>query len=307
MKHLLRKIALLAALLLPAIVCAAEPMPVATSFSILADLVRQIGGERVSVTALVGPDEDAHAFQPRPSDARRLKDARVVFANGLGFDTWMERLARAAGVTEVVIASAGLAAQDDAHRDGHHGHDGHDHGGRDPHAWQDPRNVTLYADNIQAALSAADPAGSDAYRRNADAFKAALQELDAKIRRAVASLPPERRRVVTSHDAFGYFASAYGLEFIAPVGLGNEADPSAASMAALIRQIREARVPAVFLENVADPRLLERIRRETGAKIGGVLYSDALSRRNPAAASYVGMMESNLATLMDALAPNLRP
>ena len=235
MKHLLRKIALLAALLCRPSYAPPSRCRWQRSFSILADLVRQIGGERVSVTALVGPDEDAHAFQP-PLGCAPAEGRPRGFANGLGFDTWMERLARAAGVTEVVIASAGLAAGRRAPRWAMV--TAHDHGGRDPHAWQDPRNVTLYADNIQAALSAADPAGSDAYRRNADAFKAALQELDAKIRRAVASLPPERRRVVTSHDAFGYFASAYGLGSSPPVGLGSRADPSAASMAALIRQIR---------------------------------------------------------------------
>lgn len=308
MKHLLRALALIASLLVPAAVSAAQPIPVVASFSILADLVREIGGERVSVTALVGPDEDAHAFQARPSDARRVKDARLAFANGLGFDNWMERLAHAAGVQQLVIASDGLAALDTHEGEkAHGGHSGHDHGASDPHAWQDPRNVLVYADNIRAALSAADPAGSDYYQRNAQAYKTALQSLDARIRKAVESLPADRRRVVTSHDAFGYFARAYRLDFIAPVGLGNEADPSAAGMAALIRQIRETKVPAVFLENVADPRLLERIRRETGARVGGILYSDALSKRNPAASTYIGMMESNLATLMTALAPAGKP
>lgn len=305
MKHLLRVLALLASLLAPSFASATPPMPVAASFSILADLVHQIGGERVSVTTLVGPDEDAHAFQARPSDARRVKDARLVFANGLGFDNWMERLARAAGVQQLVIASTGIAALhgEDAHDDGHDDHAGHAHGANDPHAWQDPRNVLIYVDNIRAALSAADPAGSDYYDRKTDTYKAALRDLDARIRGAVLKLPADRRRIVTSHDAFGYFAHAYGLDFIAPVGLGNEADPSAAGVAALIRQIRETRVPAVFLENVTDPRLLERIRRETGAKVGGVLYSDALSKRDPAASTYIGMMDRNLATLTAALAP----
>ena len=212
---------------------AAAPLEVITSFSLLGDFVRQVGGERVSVQALVGTDEDAHAFQPRPSDARRLGGAGLVVANGLGFDDWLTRLARSSGYAgTVVIASAGVRTQPAAATDGHrhdHGHDDHDHdhAGIDPHAWQDVANARRYVATIAAALAAADPAGADHYRANAARYDGELQALDAAIRSALAAIPAERRKVVSSHDAFGYFGRAYGVRFLAPVGVSNNAEPTA--------------------------------------------------------------------------------
>ena len=278
----------------------AEHIEVVASFSILADLVAQVGGERVRVHALVGPDQDAHGFQPRPSDARLVGAADLVVANGLGFDHWIERLARSAGQRRpVVVASAGIDALKAAHHH-HHGHH-HDHGDLDPHAWQDVANVRQYVRNIAAALSAADPAGAELYTTNAARYDEELAALDGDIRAALAALPEERRKVVSSHAAFAYFERAYGIRFLAAHGVASGAEPSALGIARLIRLIRTEKVPAVFLENVSDPRLLERIRAESGARAGGTLYSDALSAADGPAPHYLTMMRRNLATLLEGL------
>lgn len=287
----------------------AQTLEVAASFSVLGDLVSEVGGERVKVRTLVGPDADAHAFQPRPSDAREIGAAAVVVVNGLGFDDWMLRLARAGGFKgTVVVASDGVPTLTMRADDDHGHHHGHAHGAgnprgaaADPHAWQDVANVRRYVANITAALSAADPAGATAYRDNAARYDAELQALDDEIRSTFAALPAERRKVVSSHDAFAYFGRAYGIEFLAPVGVSNNAEPTAKGVARLIRQLKSEKVPAVFIENVADPRLIERIRSESGAAVGGTLYSDALSAADGPAPSYVKMMRANLGVIRDAL------
>ncbi|THF63021.1 metal ABC transporter substrate-binding protein [Pseudothauera nasutitermitis] len=305
MRPLLRLLALSALLLAAALQPArAERVEVVASFSILADLVAQVGGERVSVRALVGPDQDAHGFQPRPSDARLVGAATLVVANGLGFDNWVERLARSAGSrAPLVLAAQGIEAlhAEEAHDHGH-GHGHHDHGDLDPHAWQDVRNVVIYVRNITDALAAADPAGTQDYRANAERYTAELHALDAEIRAALATLPAERRKVVSSHDAFAYFDRAYGVRFLPARGVASTAEPSAQGIARLIRQVRAEKVPAVFLENVVDRRLVERIRAEGGARLGGTLYSDALSAAGGPAPTYVAMMRHNLATLLAGLA-----
>ncbi len=285
---------------------AAETLEVSASFSILGDFVRQVGGERVKVHTLVGPDQDAHSFQPRPSDARQLGTARLVVANGLGFDDWVLRLADSAGAgARVVIASAGidpLAMDADAANGHHHDHADHDHDlAIDPHAWQDIGNARHYVANIASALAAADPDGADFYRARAEAYQLRLRTLDEEIRQAFAAIPAERRRAVSSHDAFAYFGRAYGIRFLAPVGVSNSAEPSAANVAQLIRQLRREKVGAVFMENVNDPRLIERIRSESGAKVGGTLYSDALSAAAGPAPDYLSMMRHNFTTIHAAL------
>lgn len=280
---------------------ATEPLRAIATFSILADMTREIGGERVRVDALVGPDSDAHAYQPTPADARRLAQAHLVVTNGMGFEGWMDRLVTAAGYRgEVVVATRGIRVI----REPRKGHSTvHHHRDADPHAWQDLGNAAQYVSNIEAALARADPAGAHVYRANAAAYRARLDALDAEIRAALDRLPQERRRIVTSHDAFGYFAHAYNLQFLAPVGLSTDSDPTAADVAKLIRQIKKERIPAVFIENISDPRLLERVRAETGARIGGTLYSDALSAPGGPAATYLDLMRHNLRTLAEALAP----
>ena len=302
----------------------ADKVHVVTSFSILADLVRAIGGEAVDVVSLVGPDGDAHVFEPTPQDARTLQRARVLVTNGLGFESWMARLKQSAGFKgQEVVATQGVEprrltahahgdAKEPAHRDGKrsrsesgHGH-GHDHGDRDPHAWQNPLNVVIYAQNIADGLAKADPPRAAGYRERATAYAADLKALDARIRETLAALPPDRRSVVTTHDAFGYYADTYGLRFVPARGPSTEAEPSARDIAALIDQIRKEKIPAVFIENIADPRLMEQLTRETDAVIGGRLYSDALSRPGGPAASYVQLMETNTAELFKALSQPLR-
>jgi zinc/manganese transport system substrate-binding protein len=292
-----------AALAFAAPVFAQDKLDVVATFSILGDMVQEVGGDRVSVTTFVGPDGDAHVYQPSPADAVALSKAKVLFTNGLGFEGWMDRLVESAEYKgPVVVASTGVAPRtfdDDAKSAGQDDHD-HEHG-TDPHAWQSVKNAEMYVTNITAGLTAADPAGADAYAANAKTYLAELAKVDAEVRAAIEALPADRREIVTSHDAFGYFGAEYGMTFKAPQGLSTESEASAADVAALITQIKTDKIPAVFVENITDPRLLDQIAAETGAKIGGTLFSDALSPADGPAATYVDMMRHNIATLAAAL------
>lgn len=285
---------------------AQEKVPVVATFSILGDFVRNVGGERIQLATLVGPNGDAHVFSPTPADGRKIKEARVVFVNGLKLEGWIDRLVRASGTKANVIEGAKgvrtikVDATSPAHDHGDHGHAGE----TDPHAWQSVANAKVYVGNIRDALTAADPAGQDAYSTNATGYLARLDELEREMKDAVAKIPPERRRVITSHDAFGYFASAYGVAFVAPQGVSTESEASARDVARIIQQIRKEKVGAVFLENVSDARLAKRIADETGAKIGGTLYSDALSDASGPAATYIDMMRHNARTLAAAMTPS---
>ena len=316
-----------AALAFAAPAFAEEKLKVIATFSILGDIVANVGGDRVEVITLVGPDGDAHVFQPAPADAQAVAGAQVIVANGLGFEGWMDRLIEASGTQAALVTAAdGVTpiafgeeehAEEEGHDHGHEhaegeehnhdhakeeaGHEGHTHGAFDPPAWQSVTNVALYVGNIERGLAAADPAGAETYATNAAAYLAELDVLDAEIRAAVAALPEDRRTVVTSHDAFGYFAADYGLTFVAPQGVSTEAEASAQDVAALITQIRDAGIAAVFVENIADRRLLDQIATETGAAIGGTLYSDALSGPEGPAATYLAMMRHNLSQLTAAL------
>lgn len=285
-------------------------LPVVVSFSILGDMTAQIGGDRLAIRVIAGPDVDAHGFQPRPSDVAALRGAKVVVRNGLGFDSWIDRLTRSAGFNGVLAtATEGITPRA---MDGH-SHD-HDHGGGrrrahslgprsvpDPHAWQDLRLGQVYLRNIAAALIAADPAGEAVYRRNAEAYAARLSALDAWVRAQIATVPEDRRRVVTSHDAFGYFAAAYGVEFLAPQGVSTEAEPSAADVARLIRQIRAENISALFMENMANPATLNRIAAETGITVSGRLFADALSAPDGPAPTYEAMFRNNVGLLVPAM------
>lgn len=266
------------------------------SMSIIGDFVRQIGGERVQVTTLVGAGGDTHTFQPAPQDARRMAQAKLVFINGLGLEGWLPRLVQASGSkAKVVTVSNGVKAIKEA-ADGHgHGHD------LDPHAWQDVANAKLYARNIRDALSAADPEGASFYSARTESYMAELDRLDREIKEGLARIPAERRRIITSHDAFGYFAKAYGLSFVAPQGVSTEAEASSRDVARIIRQIRAEKIPAVFLENISDPRLMTQIARETDAKIGPRVYSDSLSDSGGSAPTYLDMMRHNLRAFVEAL------
>jgi zinc/manganese transport system substrate-binding protein len=299
----------------------AEKIPVVASFSILADLIAQVGGERVAVSALVGANADAHEFQPTPSDVRRLAGARLVVVNGMGFEGWMDRLARNANYKGTVsVASEGVkqrlerddGPQRDAaggHRHGHgdkHGHGGGDGGGGqiDPHAWQNPMNAAIYVRNIAAALSALDPAGAADYQRNARRYQAELSALDDWARSRLATIAADRRVVITSHDAFGYFADHYGVRFLAPQGVSTDSQPGARAVGMLVRQIRQQRIKAVFVENMTNPALLAQLARDTGVSPGAPLYADALSAGDGPAPTYLRMMRYNVDRLMEGLKKN---
>ena len=277
---------------------AQSKISVVATFSIMADLVSNVGGDRVEVTALVGPNSDSHVFSPTPADAKKLAAAKVVFVNGLGLEGWMTRLVSASGSqAQTFVASTGIKTRkmEDDH-----------HPGRmvtDPHAWQSIANAKIYVANIRDGLSKADPAGKSAYDANATAYLAKLDALEQEVKTAIGKIPADHRRIITTHDAFGYFGGAYGMEFISPEGVSTDAQPSARDMAKIIAQIRKQKIPAVFMENITDPRLMQQIAKETGAKIGGTLYSDALSDAKGPAGTYIDMMRSNVSELSKALVP----
>ena len=274
------------------------PLQAVASFSILGDLVRQVGGERVAVTVLVGPGSDAHVYQPTPAQGRTVAQAQVLFSNGLGFEGWMSRLIQSAGYKgRHVVVSEGIKPIKEAHDHGH----GHGHGGVDPHAWQSVPNAIVYVANIAKGLCAADAAGCEVYQRNAQAYTTQLKALDREVRDAYASVPQAQRKVITSHDAFGYHAAEYGLAFLAPQGVSTESEASARGVARLVRQIKAQNIKALFVENISDPRLIEQIGRETGVKPSGALYSDSLSAADGPAASYVAMMRFNALSLARAM------
>ncbi len=278
---------------------AAEKLNVVASFSILGDMVREVGGERVAVLALVGPNADAHVHEATPRDAKAVARADVLVVNGLGLEGWMARLTDSTRFRRTVVeATKGIAPRRMREHEG-----AAEREVLDPHAWQSLANGKVYVANIRDALAAADPAGREAYAANAARYADEIDRLDGEIRAQLARLPPERRRVITSHTSFGYFAAAYGLEFIAPEGVSTDSEPSARDVARIVRQIRAEHIPAVFMENIADHRLLDQIARDTGARIGGTLYSDALSEPDGPAGTYVAMVRHNVAVLVAALAP----
>lgn len=277
------------------------PLRAVATFSILGDLVRQVGGRHVEVATLVGPGSDVHSFSPAPGDARTLARADIVFVNGLGLEGWIERLIRASGTkAPVITASKGVAPIAEADP---HDHAGHDHGDVDPHAWQNVANVKVYVANIRDGLSKVDPADAADYEAAAAAYIAKLDALDRDVRAALERIPPENRRLITTHDAFGYFGAAYGLTILAPQGVSTESEASPRDIAKIITQIRKEKVPAVFLENVTDPRQMERIAHESGARIGGEVYSDALSPPDGPAPTYLALIASNTKAFEAALAP----
>ncbi len=273
------------------------PMPVVATFSILADFAKQVGGGQIAVTSLVSPGSDVHVYEPTPDDARKVAAAKALVVNGLGLEGWMDRLAKAAGSNaRVIVASTGVAPREMPAEDGKKGVV------TDPHAWQSVLNAKLYVANIRDGFIAADPNGAATYRANAEAYLKQLDALDAEVRAAIETIPPARRRIITTHDAFGYFGAAYGFEFVAPEGVSTETEASARDVAKIIRQIKAEKFPAVFLENVTDPRMARRLAAESGAKVGGTLYSDSLSAPDGPAPTYISMMKNNIKEFTAALA-----
>lgn len=269
---------------------AQDRLNVVASFSILGDFVRNVGGDRVSVTTLVGPNSDVHVYSPTPADAKKIADARLVIVNGLGLEGWLPRLVQSAGSKATIVTVTNGIAPRKLGSDA------------DPHAWQSVANAKVYVTNVGAALAAADPAGAELYRANAQTYLSRLDALDRDVRQAVAHIPEGGRKVISTHDAFGYLASAYGIEFIAPLGVSTESEASARDIARIITQIRTQKIPAVFLENISDPRLIGRISAETGARVGGTLYSDSLTGEKGDAPTYIDMVRHNIKALTSALA-----
>jgi zinc/manganese transport system substrate-binding protein len=299
-RHVISWLGLAAAailLALPGRADAADKVKAVASFSILGDMVRQVGGDRVEVVTLVGPNGDAHVFSPTPTDAKALASADVFFVNGLGFEGWIDRLEKSAGFKgEVVVASEGVKPLTMIEEER-----GAPETVIDPHAWQDLANGKIYVANIRDGLIAADPDGKSAYEANAVKYLGAIGEEERAVVAALGALPEARGKIITSHDAFGYFGKAYGLEIIAPQGVSTESEASAQDVAKIIRQIKQQKIPAVFIENITDHRLLDQIARETGAKIGGALYSDALSETDGPAPTYLDMFRHNAGAITAAL------
>jgi zinc/manganese transport system substrate-binding protein len=278
-------LALLLVLATPAV--AQDKIKVVATFSILGDLVTEVGGDRIDLTTLVGPDTDAHTYQPRPNDLRLLAGARVLVSNGLGFEGWIDRLADAASFkgTRIVVSKDAAA-------------------GPDPHCWQDVACTRRYVANIATGLAAADPGNAAIYRERAAAYDAKLATLDAWIRGEIATVPEDRRKAITGHNSFHYFSRAYGVRFEAPRGYSTDSEPSARDMAELIRQVRAQKIKALFIENMTNPVLIEEIARDAGATVGPRLYSDALSKPGGPAPTYDAMMRYNVAALVAGMSKN---
>lgn len=299
------RIALTLVLLLPAAAMAqgqAAKVKVIASFSILADMVGRVGGEAVAVDSIVGADQDIHVFEPTPADARRLADASLVFVVGLGFDSRIQQLAKAAGYRGTIVpVSAGIAPRQGAEHGIAKG--GHKHGAFDPHIWQDPGRAQAMVRNIQQALAKHDPGRAAPYQANAERYVAEIAELESWAMAEVAKLPKAQRRVITGHESFGYLGERFGIAFEAPQGLSTETEPSAKEVARLIAQIKREKARAIFLENIANPRTLRRIAQEAGVAIGDKLYSDALSGPGGPAPSYLALMRHNVGQIIAALRP----
>lgn len=288
----------------------AEPLRVVASFSVLGDMVRQVGGDKVSVTELVGPNGDTHLFQPTPTSAISIQRADVVVINGLGFEGWMERLLETAEFSGTrVVASDGIEpyrltdddADDEHEGEGDDEHHHHHHGANDPHAWHSIPLGIVYVRNIAEALIEADAANADHYRQHSEDYIARLQQLDRRLKAAMTEVPDYRRRIVTPHDGFGYLAREYGLHIEAPQGYSTESEASARQLGELILQVRMNNISAAFLENVANTALIRQIQDETKLTFGGTLYSDALSKPTGPAGTYAAMMEHNLTTITEAI------
>ena len=283
------KFAIFALIIFTSMSIASAKIKVVSTFSILGDMVQNIGGNNIELTTLVGANGDGHVYEPTPADAKSVAAADVVFVNGLGFEGWIDRLVKASGYKgKVIIATEGIKELKFE-------------GELDPHAWQDLSNGRIYIKNIKNALIDLDPKNSDLYKKNFIAYDKILESMDKSTKEKFADIPKKNRKVITSHDAFLYFGRAYGIDFRSPVGVTTESEPSAGELAALITEMREDEIKALFAENITDPRLIKQLAREVNAQIGGTLYSDALSDNSEPANTYINMFKYNvneLATIL---------
>jgi zinc/manganese transport system substrate-binding protein len=278
---------------------AEPPLQVVTSFSILGNMVKEIGGDAVNVTVLAGPDADMHAFQPRPDDAKALTHAAIIVINGLGFEGWLHRLIEASGThAKLLVASAGVKPR--ILKEGNKPV-------ADPHAWQNLAFGRIYARNIAGALAAALPGHAAEISKRAERYDAQLKDMDATVREQFTDIPEAKRKIITSHDAFGYFGEAYGVTFLSPIGMNSETSASASDVARLIDQIKAEGVKVVFIENMSDPRLMKRIAHESGARLGDALYADALSPPDGPVSTYLDMFRANAPKLREAMQETRTP
>jgi zinc/manganese transport system substrate-binding protein len=262
------------------------------TFSVLQNLAQEIGKDRVEVGTLVPRNGDPHVYEPTPSDVKKISEADLILVNGLGFEGWLERLIKAAQYkgklvvcTEYIhprLVFEGTLI-------------------KDPHAWHSIPNAKIYVRNIADALKKADPAHAIYYEKNTLAYLKELTALDEKIRRKLDKIPPKKRKIITAHDAFGYLGHAYGIQFLSPQGISTESEAKIQSVIALIKQIKEQNIRTLFIENISDSKMIQQISQETEAKIGGILYSDALSEAHGKAPTYLAMMAYNTEMLLDAM------
>jgi zinc/manganese transport system substrate-binding protein len=283
----------------------AAELKVVSSFSIIEDFAKNVGGDKISLVNLVGPNGDSHVYEPKPSDAAALAKADVVLVNGLGFEGFLPRLVEASGtkatIVELTKGVEPLKAQEEEEGHAEAGAEHHDHGAFDPHAFQSIANAKIYVKNIVDAFCSADKANCDTFKKNGADYTKKLDQTEIDVKAGIASIPESKRLIITSHDAFGYFEHAYGLKFLAPEGLSTDAEPSAADVVALIKQVKEDKASAIFVENITNPRLIEQIASETKLKVGGTLFSDALSEPSEGASTYIDMMHHNISAFKKAI------
>ncbi len=272
----------------------AKTLQIVASFSVLADVVQQVGGDHVQVKSLVAPNGDPHQYEPSPADAKALDEADITFISGEGLERWFEQLAKASGYRDTpVIVSTGIELRE-RQRKGQISDD--------PHVWNSAINVMVWVSNIEKALTAADPADAGDFKANAARYTRELHDLDAYAHRHIDSIPPRQRQILTSHDAFGYLGRDYGITFLSPLGISTETEASAADVAKLINQVKAEHISVYFIENSNDPRLVQQIANATGAKPGGRLYAEALSPPDGPAPTYTQMFRHNIDALVDAMA-----
>ncbi|WP_208441575.1 metal ABC transporter solute-binding protein, Zn/Mn family [Bartonella raoultii] len=305
MSKFIQKLVLLGTLVLlipfPFSAVAHNKIKAVVSFSILADLVKNVGGNHVSMTTFVGPNANTHSYEPAPRDAQALRNADIIFINGLHLEEFIDRLITASATKALLVEVSANIPPLKMKNQEHDAQQYHHHSNIDPHAWQAIPNVEIYIKNIAAALCKIDQQSCLSYNKNAEAYLQKLKETQEKLKTKIATIPKDKRIIITSHDAFGYFAQEYGFTILAPQGASTEAEATAADVAKLIKQIKTNKATALFVENISNPRLIKQIAKETGLKIGGTLYSDALSSENGPAATYLDMMEHNVNTIIDAI------
>jgi zinc/manganese transport system substrate-binding protein len=286
---------------------AEKKLKVIASFSIMGDMIKNVGGLRVEVATLVGPNGDAHVYEPTPAAAKAVSAADLVVVNGLGFEGWMDRLIQTSGYKgQILVATTGIKTREMTQEEGEEHEPGARHRHKiDPHAWQALSNALFYIDNIAKGLSSVDPEGAATYQANAAAYEAKLIDLDKWVKAEFSGIPMQKRRLITSHDALGYFGAAYGITMISPMGFSTESEASAGDIARLIKLIRQEKITAVFIENVTDPRLMEQVAKESGVTLGGELYSDALSKAEGPAPTYIDMFKNNVTKIVAAMRKSL--